>query len=371
MSEALLPRYAASTVGDVLTGVAARLGLPGHADPLRLPDAARYVLLLVDGLGLELLEDAADLAPHLAALLPGASELTSTVPSTTATAITSIGTGLPPGQHGMAGYTFRHPFGPGLLNALVGEPGLSGFDVQPRLTLHERLAKDGVQVATVLPAKFAGSGLTAAALRGGRFVGVTDEADVERRVDQVVTAALSGDAAFVYCYERALDHAGHGHGWRSAEWRRALAAADAFAARLRHALPDDVRLLITADHGMVDVPPDDRVVAEDHPELLARVTLLGGEARFRHLYTPQPDAVAAAWRDRLGERAWVATRAEAEAAGWFGDLAPGLASRFGDVCVAARGTTALLSRTFPKEMGLVGMHGSLTPAEMRVPLLVD
>ena len=39
--------------------------------------------------------------------------------------------------------------------------------------------------------------------------------------------------------------------------------------------------------------------------------------------------------------------------------------------LAARGTTALLSRTFPKEMGLVGMHGSLTPAEMRVPLLVD
>lgn len=370
MTAPTLPRYDEGALSDLVPSVAAHLGLPGD-DVLGLPDADRYVLLLIDGLGLAQLTEAAEHAPHLAGLIGGGIALTSVVPSTTATALTSLGAGLAPGQHGLAGFTFRNPFTGGLLNSLAWEPGLSGLDVQPRLTALERLAKAGVLVSTAMPAHFAGTGLTEAGLRGGRFVGVTDESALERRVEQIVDAATAGPRTFVYAYERSLDHEGHGHGWRSDRWTSALAWADAFAARLRAELPDDVRLLVTADHGMVDVPASSRVVVEDEPDLAAEIDLLGGEGRLRHLYTTRADAVAARWRAGLGERAWVRTRAEAVEEGWFGWLAPHLADRFGDVLVALRGEHAVMSRAFPRELSLIGMHGSLTPPEMHVPLLVD
>lgn len=366
----VLPAYGRASIADVVPALAAHLGLPGTSDQWGLPDSERYVLLLIDGLGRRLLEASAAYAPFLHQHLDADRALTSVVPSTTATALTSLGTGLPPGEHGMAGYTFAHPFGTGLLNALSWEQGLSGLDVQPRLTQFERLAKAGVAMASVQPAKFAGTGLTISGLRGGSFRPVTDENDKARRIEQIVDAATSGARALVYAYERALDHTGHGSGWQSPAWQAVLAWIDSFVADLRSALPDDIPLIVTADHGMVDVPRDHRVIVEDEPTLLRGVRLVGGEARFRHLYTAEPDAVAARWASLLGERAWVRTRAQAVNEGWFGWLAPALAARFGDVVVASRDDHAVMTRTFPNELKLVGMHGSLTDAEMAIPLLV-
>ena len=184
-------------------------------------------------------------------------------------------------------------------------------------------------------------------------------------------AAGAGPRTLVYCYERALDHTGHGSGWQSPQWRTQLGRADALAAGLRAALPADVRLLVTADHGMVDVPAGPRVIVEDEPDLLAGVDLLAGEGRFRQLYTTEPDAVASRWRDRLGEQAWVRTREEAIEEGWFGYVTPQVAPRFGDVVAAMAGDGAVLTRTLPNELRLIGMHGSLTPDEMLVPLIVE
>jgi hypothetical protein len=111
---------------------------------------------------------------------------------------------------------------------------------------------------------------------------------------------------------------------------------------------------------------------EDEPGLLGSVRVLAGEGRLRQLYTAPGDAeaVLARWRERLGDRAWVVTRDEAFAAGWFGARNPQLAERFGDVLVAMRDDGAVMTNALPKELSLVGMHGSLTPDEMLVPLLV-
>lgn len=370
MDELVLPRYGSSALSDLLPSIAAHLGLPGE-DALKLPDAERYVVLLVDGLGLLQLQAAADRAPFLASALVPGQNLTSVVPSTTASALTSFGTGLEPGSHGVAGYSFRHPFTGGLLNALAWDPGLSGLDVQPRLTAFEKLARAGVGVASVLPARFGGTGLTEAGLRGGRFVGVSNEADAAGRIESVVAASTAQPRTFVYFYERVLDHAGHEFGWQSTAWREALAWVDALARDLRAALPKDVRLVITADHGMVDVPPQAHLVVEDEPDLLRHVNLFAGEGRLRQLYTAHPDEVAARWADRLGDDAWVRTRAQAIDEGWFGYVAPHLEARFGDVLVAARGQGAIMTRAQPRELALVGMHGSLTADEMLVPLIVE
>lgn len=370
----LVPAYGASTLADLVPAVAASLGVEGWTDTLGLPPADRWVVLLVDGLGALNLDAAADFAPYLASLRnePASTTVTSAAPSTTATSISSLGTGLPPGQHGIVGYSFRNPVGGGLLNALAWEDGLSAFDVQPRLTAFERLAKEGVAVTSVSPARFEGSGLTECALRGARFQPVEDEEDHGARVGWTVDAAASGPRALVYLYERSLDHTGHGMGWQTDHWREALTSIDTLAGTLRSRLPAGTRLLVTGDHGMVDVPQKHWVIAEDVPGLLDQVTLLAGEGRFRQLYADPRHvrAVAARWRAALGERAWVVTRAEAVASGWFGTVDRRMAERIGDVLVVMREDWAVMTRSQPKEFGLVGMHGSLTELEMRVPVLV-
>jgi hypothetical protein len=149
---------------------------------------------------------------------------------------------------------------------------------------------------------------------------------------------------------------------------------DADAEQLREALPSDVRIVVVADHGMVDSPPDRRVDVDEHHELRDGVALIGGEARFRHLYCRggAVDDVVATWRAFLGDRAEVLTRSDVIARGWFGPVSPHVLPRLGDVVVACGDDTAVMSSTdFPYEASLVGLHGSLTPDEMMIPLLVD
>jgi hypothetical protein len=103
------------------------------------------------------------------------------------------------------------------------------------------------------------------------------------------------------------------------------------------------------------------------------VALLGGEPRARHVYTEPgaADDVLAAWRDVLGEHAWVVSRDEAIGEGWFGPVEPAMAARIGDVVAAAAGGTAIVAmQAEPRESVLAGMHGSLTTAEQLVPLLI-
>jgi hypothetical protein len=217
--------------------------------------------------------------------------------------------------------------------------------------------------------EFAGSGLTIAGQRGARFVGAD-------KVGERIAAVLesSGDEpSLTYMYEGDLDWTGHRYGVASTSWRLQLSMVDAAAEQLREALPDDVRIVVVADHGMVDSPPDDRIDVDDDPGLLDGVALLGGEARFRHLYcrSGAVDGVLAAWRSVVGERAEVLARDDAVSRGWFGPVAPVVRPRLGDVMVASVGSFSVMSTSaFPFENRLVGLHGSLTPAEMLVPVLV-
>lgn len=372
--ELVLPAYGRASLVDLLPSVGAHLGVLGCSDDvLGLPPGNRYVVVLVDGLGWHLIRRAVQSVPYFAGLLGDAVAITAAVPSTTVTSLTSLGTGLPPGQHGMVGYTSRVPTTGEILNALTWESDLVARAFQPRPTLFERAAASGVAVSSVTLDRFAHSGLTEAALRGGEFVGFGDNSAEDDRIALVVAAAERGDRSLVYAYERELDHTGHGAGCASAAWQQHLVRIDAMCERLRAALPTDVILVITGDHGMVDVPRSGQVLAEHDPDLMAGVSALAGEGRFRQLYVDadRPDRVAARWQDRLAERAWVRTRDDAIDEGWFGPVDGDLRERYGHVLVAMRGRSAVMSRQFPRELSLVGMHGSLTADEMLVPLFVD
>ena len=366
----VLPRYRSRSLSNVLPSVAGALGVPGFDDSLGLPQAPRYVVVLVDGLGWQLLEEHQDAAPYLASLAGGHEPLTCGVPSTTVTSLTSLGTGLPPGEHGVVGYTSRIPGTDRLLNALKWSADVDPLDWQPRATIFERMSAAGAVVTAVNQTSFEGTGLTVCSQRGAAYHG----ADTPWERLAVIAEVAKADQSLTYGYESTLDHHGHQVGSTSPQWLSRLTDVDTDLLRLRAALPPDAVLVVTADHGMVDLPADGRLDVDDVPGLLDDVVLVGGEARFRHLYCRSGAAadVADTWRENLGDRAVVLSRDDAEAAGWFGVVDSRVRPRIGDVLVAAFGSFATFSRRlFPVEGRMVGFHGSLTSAEMLVPLLVD
>ena len=356
------------TLSDLVAAMGTALTGRGPAG-LGLPDARRYVVLLVDGMGQENLDQSRHLAPTLSQM-ENCHDLTCQVPSTTATSLSCLGTGAAPGRHGVAGYTFRAPSGRAM-NALSWSNDDDPEVIQPHPTAFESLVAAGVTVSSVGPARFQRSGLTRAALRGPRFIPICDEDDVDERVCKTLSASRSGDASLTYVYERSLDHVGHGEGWQSAAWRSRLMWVDWLVGALLDELDPGTALIVTADHGMIDVPGGHRVMVEDEGGLLAEVDLLAGEPRFRHIYTRRPDEVAQRWRRVLGDRTQVVIGDDAVAAGLFGPVDTSTRSRFGDVLAITRGDWAIMSRASLKELTLVGMHGSLTPCEMRIPLLAQ
>jgi hypothetical protein len=368
----ILPEYGAGSLPDLLPSVSSALGVSDAHAVIELPAAARYAVLLVDGLGLDQLTAHAQDAPYLASLLgaDGSRQLTVGMPTTTATSLTSLGTGLPPGRHGVLGYTTRIPGTNRLLNALRWDSRVDPLQWQPHPTAFDRLARGGVVATTVSKRAFAKSGLTMASQRGAEFAGAESAGE---RIAEAVTA-LRAPRAMAYVYDGELDGTGHREGCDSLAWRLQLATIDCFAERLRAELPADAVLLVTADHGMVDVPAARRVDVDEEPDLLDGVVVFGGEARLRHLYCRAGSVadVVARWRERLGDAALVLARREAIEAGWFGAVSPMVEPRIGDVLVACLEPVAIVSaQRFPLEVDLVGLHGSLTRTEMIVPLLVD
>jgi predicted AlkP superfamily pyrophosphatase or phosphodiesterase len=372
VSEFIAPAYHDRSLGDVLPAVAIALGveagLPDTA--LVFPEAPGYVVFLVDGLGYDLLADHAGHAPYLTSLLDSTTPATVGVPTTTATSLTSFGTALTPGTHGVVGFTSRIPGTDELLNALLWSKSVDPTQWQPHPTAFTRLAAAGVHTAVVNKREFEGSGLTVAGSRGAEYIGADRLG--ERTV--AVAAAAARTPSMTYMYDGDLDWTGHRYGVDSPQWRAQLEAVDDAAERLRESLPASVRLVVVADHGMVDSPAASRIDVDDHPELREGVAVLGGEARFRHVYCRggAVEDVRAAWQETIGDRALVLTRDEALARGWFGELSPAVRPRLGDVVVACRADHAVISTTsFPYENVLIGMHGSLTRGEMLIPILVD
>lgn len=362
-----------ATLADVLPAAAAAL-TPGRGPAGLLPRAGRVVVLLVDGLGDQLLSASSGHAPFLRRLRgqPHSATLTSGFPSTTATSLGMLGTGLPPGSHGLVGLEVLDPDRDQLFNELMWDPQVDPYAWQPEPTIFEQVVAAGPEVTRIGPAYFDGSGLTEAVQRGGRFVAARS---LEERVDAAIAAARRSRNALVYVYWGDLDKIGHEQGCRSWNWTGELERVDSCAQALAAGLPAGSLLVVTADHGMVDVPFENRIDLVDEPDLLAGVRHVGGEPRSLQLYcrAGAADDVAATWQARLGEQMTVVTREQAVAEGWFGPVRPHVLPRIGDVVTAAVGPVAVVnSRTArPQVLRLLGLHGSRTSVETEIPLLVE
>ena len=366
-------QFSALRLADVLPSSLA--AIRGRPNVLRLQGAVKAVVVLADGLGVSSLRARAGHARFLSSRLERANIIDGVFPSTTVAGIASLTTGVEPGVHGLVGYRVLDAANDRIVNQLTGwdadmEPGTW----QRARTVFEQATDVGIPSFAIGSKRFTGSGFTQAVLRGASYVPAESVADRFAAARRILD---SEPRALVYLYLAELDVAAHAHGWESANWLAELEGFDAEVSRFAAALRADEGLLVTADHGVIDVPQTKHVLFDTVPELVTGVRHVGGDPRCLQLYL-EPDQgadramlLAQAWRAVEGERAWVFTRDEAVAAGLFGRVATEVLPRIGDVIVAARKVVAYYdsrdANRAPRSM--VGQHGSLTDEELRVPLI--
>ena len=330
---------------------------------------ARECLLLIDGMGAELISNFGSQFPIFKEL-NSLTNLDSHFPSTTATNLSSLGTGTLPGVHGMLGYTVRVPRSgePGrLLNSLKWDERVDPVIWQSVPTLFERAAAQGISVSHIAAKRYEGSGFTQAALRGAQYLGANQIEDII----QNTTEAMKPTSSFSYVYINHLDAAGHDDGVGSEKWLLALSTVSELITGLRDRLPKGTRLWVTADHGMINV--GEKLILGEDNNLMENVTLVGGEPRARHIYLRDgaTTETVAMWREFLGAKADVFSRDEVIAAELFGpEVSLDSRERMGDLIAIAKGEVILIDPTRIKEESkMVGHHGGLEAIELAIPLL--
>lgn len=354
-----------------LTGVLPALLSSVRGDSHTLPPSRSAIAVVVDGLGAHNLDARAGHARFLTAMKAKKDVARSVFPTTTATALTSLLTATDAGAHGIVGYRVRVPETGILSNQLTGWEG-DGLDPliwQRRPTFFER--NPDVPAFVVSREEYRGSGFTRGSFRGATFLAGESVAD---RLQIAAQAAHEHPGALVYAYAPELDSIGHRRGWESDDWIAELEEIDQAVRRFHGDLPTDVGAVLTADHGMVDVPRHAHVLLDEGSPLLRGVAAVAGEPRMLHLYADlgATGTVLDTWRQAEGERSWVLSREEAIEAGLFGpSVAAEVEPRIGDVLVAARARVAYYDDRPKDKAGqkMIGQHGSLTSAERIVPLI--
>ncbi len=348
-----------------------------RAEPNRLGLAPvdHAIVLLVDGLGAEALKARSGHARTMVGALGSRSIIESGFPTTTAASIATLATGVAPGQHGLVGYSVLDNVHDRVVNQLSGWDDLMDPATWQRTpTLFERAVAQGLRATAIGPARYRDSGFSHAVLRGASYVSA---GSIAERMQQAAELAAHGEPGISYVYVPELDVAAHAHGWESSEWTHALETTDSALRELARALGPRDGLLVTADHGVLDIPAQSHVLFDTDAALVDGVRFVAGEPRCLQLHF-EPDLGAASrdslverWRASEGQRSWIATRAEAIEAGWFGEVDPEVAPRIGDLLVAARKGIAYYDTrsSHPHARAMIAQHGSWSPTELRVPLL--
>lgn len=368
------PKPDGLSLADVLESCLA--AVEGRENRLRLGAVDRAVVLLVDGLGADALKATTGHARTLAGALTSKSVIEAGFPSTTAAALASLATGQLPGQHGLVGYSVLDAAHDRVVNQLSGwDDDLDPATWQLLPTIFERAVGAGFGAAVVGTERYRDSGFTRAVLRGARYVSGSSIAARMQRAAELV--AEPGPPALIYVYVPELDMAAHAHGWESREWTAALETTDSAVRELVASLGPRAGLLVTADHGIIDVPARSHVLIDSAPELLDGIRFVAGEPRCLQLHF-EPDlsprlreSMLDRWRHAESDRSWVVSREEFVASGWLGEVRAEVLPRIGDIVVAARkGIAYYDTRTASASArAMIGQHGSVTQTELRVPLL--
>lgn len=365
-SQPLIPDYGGACIANVMPElVKSMMGRSVAAwVPQSVVGSKQIVLLVLDGLGWTQLQDRSAMMPTLTGFEGDA--ITSVAPTTTTACLTSIVTGRPPAIHGILGY--RLSVHDDVLNVLAwanqaGEP-FEGV-VPEEFQTHPAFAANPVPVVT--RRHFIGSGFTRAHMQGARLVGYAAPSSLPVEIWRLIKAG----EPLVYAYYDGIDTIAHLHGFGE-HYEAEMYTVDRLVRDVLAGLPEGCTLVVTADHGQVEVG-DNQI--ELDPQIVARCTAFSGEGRFRWLHTrdeSETEVIAAQLAERHGDQAWIVTKSEMIQNGWYGGpLSERFSSRIGDVALVAREAVAFRDPSHDGERQMACRHGSLTPAEMLVPLLAQ
>jgi hypothetical protein len=395
------PDYQGGSILSLPSTVCQTLGAePLGAFPLRpeltvtLPgDIRRVILVLVDALALHRLQRwmANGTAPvwQYLAQQGRLSALTSVVPSTTSTALTSLWTGRSPAEHGVVGYELWLKEYGVVSNMILhtpitfeNDPGSlvrAGFNPeqflgQPTLGVH--LAASGIRSYALQHRSIIRSGLSQMFLKDVQVHGYLTPAELWVNLRHLVESN-PGTPQYFWVYTGQIDHFSHFYhpddervAAEFGEFSRAF--EHNFLERLSPALHRGTLLLLTADHGMLATQKSAHYDLRSHPQLTRLLHILPtGEHRLMYLFIrpgqadPLRDYYETAWP---GQFAFL-DPSQAVAKGLFGpgSAHPHLSDRMGDLIAAARNDAYLWWAE--KENPLIGQHGGLSADEMIVPLL--
>lgn len=374
------PDYSGPILSDVVPAAALGLGAGeifddtarARARALGLDRESRTtIVVLIDGMGEQQLKEYSGYTPFFRSLASGRRTLSTGFPSTTANSLSSLATGRLPGAHGVVGYRVLDPAKDAVFNQLTWDLDVDPVAWVPDATLFERLSDTDVDVVSLGEAKFAGRGLNKASLRGGRF---RASKTLEERCRHAIAEARAPGRRLIYLYWGNLDKAGHVHGSHSSQWTEELEHVDLALSQLANDLPADSSMIVTADHGMVDIDHELRLDLADAPWLRPGVRHVGGEPRALHIYVePGAEAdVASAWTETIGGRGLMLSRAEAIRRGYFGPVVPRVRERIGDFVIICQDEFAIVDSEHDSAsaLALIGHHGSTTTRELEIPLIV-
>ncbi|MDN5657367.1 alkaline phosphatase family protein [Brevibacterium sandarakinum] len=374
------PDYSGPILSDVVPAAALSLGAGEifddtartRAQALGLDRESRTtIVVLIDGMGESQLKQYSGYTPFFRSLAASRRTLSTGFPSTTANSLSSLATGRLPGGHGVVGYRVLDPAKDAVFNQLTWDLDVDPVSWVPDASLFERLTEAEVDVVSLGEAKFAGRGLNRASLRGGRF---RASKTLEQRCAQAVEEAKAPGRRLVYLYWGNLDKTGHVHGSNSSQWTEELELVDLALSRLADDLPADSTMIVTADHGMVDIDHSLRLDLAEAPALRSGVRHVGGEPRAVHLYASEGAEadVYSAWTETVGDRALILSRDDAIRRGYFGPVDPRFRQRIGDFMVICQDEFAIVDsdNESASAIALIGHHGSTTARELQIPLLV-
>jgi predicted AlkP superfamily pyrophosphatase or phosphodiesterase len=348
--------------------------ITGKENRLGLPKVKSACVVLVDGLGAANIRYRAGHANFLASQLAIDGTIMAGFPSTTVTSLVSFSTGLRAGQHAMVGYQVHDRRQGSNLNLLTGIGSLAeALSWQPRKTVSEVAAENSVDCYFIGPAEYETSGFTNVTMRGAKYVAAKN---LDDRVAAAKKILAAKDSALVYLYVPELDQRAHAYGSKSGQWVEKLEDLDLAVRQLTTALPGNVGVLLTADHGIVDVAHERQIYLDELS--INGLVSVGGDPRVLFLYLDSQqsdDALSQSCiksvQEFVGKRAYVVARDDLIAQGWYGEVTDEARERMPDIFVIAHGETALYHRQFakPKSLQMIGQHGAISDDELFVPLL--
>ena len=342
----------------------------GEQNPLGLKQVRSALVVLVDGLGIEQLQQRAGHAPYLNGLINKSTITQCVFPATTSANIGSFATGLMPGEHGLIGHLVWDKHHNERLNLLVGwNERTDPMEWQPHQTVTERAVASGIQPYVIAANEYRDTPYTKATMRGATFLAAESWEDRFARAREILAQSQK---SLTYLYIPELDKYGHKNGWTSSGYATMLEDLDAQFRSFVSRLPKDVGVIFTADHGMVETTKDRQLILDEPLEQGGHLEFYGGDTRAGFVYLDDPGSIPAVVNNL---EPWsyafeMLSVKSASEAGLFGEIGFEAKSRLPDLMLLAKSNYTLYhSKHFkPRSFEMISHHGSLTPAETRIPL---